>query len=50
MILAIRIILLVFGVLFFFGAAGANTEQRGYLNIICAVAVETLLLLSFKIV
>lgn len=49
MILATRIVLLVFCALFFVASIGANTEQRGYMNMTGAVATAVLLLLSFKI-
>lgn len=49
MVLATRIVLLVVCVLFFLAARGANTEQRGYLDLTAATVAVVLLLVSFKI-
>lgn len=49
MILATRIVLLVVCALFFLSTLGANTEQRGYLNLIEAATAAVLLLASFRI-
>lgn len=50
MILAMRIVLLVFCAFFFMATIGSNTEQRGYLNLIGATVAAALLLVSFRIV
>lgn len=49
MITATRVILLVVCALFFLATLGANTEQRGYLDLTAATAAAVLLLVSFKI-
>lgn len=49
MILATRIVLLAVCTLSFLSALGANTEQRGYLNLIGAATAAVLLLASFRI-
>lgn len=50
MILAMRIVFLVFCAFFFVACIGSNTEQRGYMNMIGAAVTAILLLASFKIV
>ena len=50
MILAIRIVLLVFCVFFCVAAIGSQTEQRGYMNMIGAAVTGILLLASFRII
>ena len=49
MILAMRITLLVFMVLFFLSALGTKSEQRGYLEILGGTVTAVLLFLSYKI-
>lgn len=49
MILAMRIVLLVFCAFYFVASIGSHTEQRGYMNMIGAVVAAILLLASFKI-
>lgn len=50
MILATRIVLLVFCAFFLLTAVGAKTEKRGYMNIAGAAITAILLLVSFRIV
>lgn len=50
MIIAIRIILLIFCAFFLLAAFGAKNEQRGYMDIAGAAATALLLLASYKIV
>lgn len=49
MILATRIVLLVVCALFFLATLGANTEQRGYMDMIGATVAAVLLLASFRL-
>lgn len=49
MILATRIVLLVFCAFYFVASIGSNTEQRGYMNLIGAAVAAVLLLASFRL-